>query len=103
MYLTLLAMTCMLISTSPYPTEASASGFCHDAAALTCNATCLCRAGCYWSIETEADQRFVEITIEKGADEDWKQILDTDSSVSAKAKVTDHVYFDIEEVRLGLL
>ena len=45
----------------------------------------------------------MEITTEKGADEDWKQILDTDSSVSAKAKVTDHVYFDIEEVRLGLL
>ena len=40
----------------------------------------------------------MEITIEKGGDEQWKQILETDSSVSAKAKVTDHVFFDIEEV-----
>jgi cyclophilin family peptidyl-prolyl cis-trans isomerase len=54
-------------------------------------------AGCYWSIEAEEDQRFVEITIEKGGEEQWKQILETDSSVSAKAKVTDHVFFDIEE------
>jgi hypothetical protein len=58
----------------------------------------LCCAGCYWSIEAEEDQRFVEITIEKGGEEQWKQILETDSSVSAKAKVTDHVFFDIEEV-----
>ena len=40
----------------------------------------------------------MEITIEKGGEEQWKQILETDSSVSAKAKVTDHVFFDIEEV-----
>ena len=40
----------------------------------------------------------MEITIEKGADEQWKQILDTDSSVSAKANVTEYVYFDVEEV-----
>ena len=58
----------------------------------------LCCAGCYWSIESEEDQRFVEITIEKGGEEQWKQILETDSSVSAKAKVTDHVFFDVEEV-----
>jgi hypothetical protein len=58
----------------------------------------LCFAGCYWSIETEDEQRFVEITIEKGGDEQWQQILETDSSVSAKAKVTDHVFFDVEEV-----
>lgn len=55
-------------------------------------------AGCFWSIESEGDQRFVEITIEKGADEQWKQILESDSSASAKAKVTDYVFFDIEEV-----
>lgn len=53
--------------------------------------------GCFWSIESEGDQRFVEITIEKGADEQWKQILETDSSASAKAKVTDYVFFDIQE------
>lgn len=56
-------------------------------------------AGCFWSIEVENDQRFVEITIEKGADEQWKQILESDSSASAKAKVTDWCFVDIEEVR----
>jgi cyclophilin family peptidyl-prolyl cis-trans isomerase len=53
--------------------------------------------GCFWCIEEDSDQRFVEINIEKAAQEEWLQILESDTSASAAAAVTTHVFMDLEE------
>lgn len=39
----------------------------------------------------------MEINIEKGRQEQWQQILESDTSASATAAVTTHVFMDLEE------
>ncbi len=39
----------------------------------------------------------MEINIEKGRQEEWQQILESDSSASAAAAVTTDVFMDLEE------
>lgn len=39
----------------------------------------------------------MEVTIEKAAPEEWRNILESDPSASAAAKVTTYVFMDLEE------